>query len=102
MNKTFTIGAALVWLCIGFQSANASLLGMPLNLKATLAQADPDRSASPRFSGASFFCFMPVTCWPAPCSSAAAEEAKALDWRSIVRCRIEIARRCGNFCYSGE
>jgi hypothetical protein len=61
MNRTFTICAALVLLCIGFQSANASLLGMPLNLKATLAQADPDRSASPAIFRASFFYFMLVT-----------------------------------------
>jgi hypothetical protein len=57
MNKTFTIGAALVLLCIGFQSANANLLGMPLNLKATLAQADPDRSASPAVFRGEFFLF---------------------------------------------
>jgi hypothetical protein len=57
MNKTFTIGAALVLLCIGFQSANASLLGMPLNLKATIAQANPDRSASPAIFGGQFFLF---------------------------------------------
>jgi hypothetical protein len=57
MKKTFTIGFALVLLCIGFQSANASLLGMPLNLKATLAQADPDRSASPAIFGGPFFLF---------------------------------------------
>jgi len=57
MNKTFTIGAALVWLCIGFQSANASLLGMPLNLKATLAQAEPDRSNSPAIFRGGFFLF---------------------------------------------
>jgi hypothetical protein len=56
MNKTFTIGAALVLLCIGFQSANASLLGMPLNLKATLAQANPDRSNSPAIFSFSILC----------------------------------------------
>jgi hypothetical protein len=57
MNKTFTIGAALVLLGIGFQSANASLLGMPLNLKATLAQADQDRSASPAIFRGEYFLF---------------------------------------------
>ena len=57
MNKISTIGAALVWLCFGFQSANAGLLGMPLNLKATLAQAEPDRSASPAIFGGQFFLF---------------------------------------------
>jgi hypothetical protein len=55
MNRTFTIGAALMLLCIGFQSANASLLGMPLNLKPTSAQADPDRSASPAIFRSQFF-----------------------------------------------
>jgi hypothetical protein len=57
MNKTFTIGAALVSLCIGFQSAHASLLGMPLNLKPTAAQADPDRPASPAIFRGPFFLF---------------------------------------------
>jgi hypothetical protein len=57
MNKTFTTGAALVLLCFGFQSANASLLGMPLNLKVTAAQADPDRSASPAIFRGQFFLF---------------------------------------------
>ena len=57
MNKTFTIGFALVLLTIGFQSANAGLLGMPLNLKVTLAQADPERSASPAVFGGQFFLF---------------------------------------------
>jgi len=57
MNRTITIGAALVLLCIGFQSANASLLGMPLNLKPTTAQADPDRSASPAIFRGQFFLF---------------------------------------------
>jgi hypothetical protein len=57
MNKTFTIGVALVLLGIGFQSANASLLGMPLNLKATVAQADRDQSASPAIFRGEFFLF---------------------------------------------
>jgi hypothetical protein len=71
MNKTFTIGAALVWLCIGFQSADASLLGMPLNLKATLAQAEPDRSASPAVLRGQFFLFYAgdVLTGPLPVSS---------------------------------
>jgi hypothetical protein len=55
MNKTFTIGVALVLLCIGFQSANASLLGMPLNLTATHAKADLDQSASPAIFRGRFF-----------------------------------------------
>jgi hypothetical protein len=46
MKKTSTIGAALVLLCIGFQSADAGLLGMPLNLRATIEQADLDGSAA--------------------------------------------------------
>jgi hypothetical protein len=41
MKKTSTIGTVLV-LCIGFQPANAGLLGMPLNLKAVMAQAELD------------------------------------------------------------
>jgi hypothetical protein len=45
MKKTSTIGTVLV-LCIGFQPANAGLLGMPLNLKAVMAQAELDGSAS--------------------------------------------------------
>jgi hypothetical protein len=57
MNKTFTIGAALVWLCMSLQSANAGLLGMPLNLKATLAQAEPDQSNSPAIFRGQFFLF---------------------------------------------
>jgi hypothetical protein len=44
MKKTSTIAAALVLLCAGLQSANAGLLGMPLNLKAAIEQADLDRS----------------------------------------------------------
>jgi hypothetical protein len=55
MKKSFTIGAALLLLCVGFQSANASLLGMPLNLKASLAQADPDQSVSPAIFQGPFF-----------------------------------------------
>jgi hypothetical protein len=57
MKKTFTIGAALLLLCVGFQSANASLLGMPLNLKSSLAQANPDRPASPAIFQGPFFLF---------------------------------------------
>jgi hypothetical protein len=68
MKKTFTIGIALVWLCIGFQSANASLLGMPLNLKATLAQADPDRSNSPAIFRGRFFLFYAGDVLTAPLS----------------------------------
>jgi hypothetical protein len=46
MKKISTIGAALVLLGIGFQSANAGLLGMPLNLKAAIAQVELNGSAS--------------------------------------------------------
>lgn len=46
MKKTFTIGIALLLLCIGFQSAYASLLGMPLNLRAAIEQVDLNGSAS--------------------------------------------------------
>jgi hypothetical protein len=48
MKKISIIGATLVLLlCTGFQSANAGLLGMPLNLRAAITQADLDGSASP-------------------------------------------------------
>jgi hypothetical protein len=46
MKKISIIGAALVLLGTGFQSANAGLLGMPLNLRAAIAQVDLDGSAS--------------------------------------------------------
>jgi hypothetical protein len=46
MKKISTIGAALVLLCTGFQSANAGLLGLPLNLRAAITQADLDGPAS--------------------------------------------------------
>jgi hypothetical protein len=45
MNKTSTIIIALV-LAFSLQSANAGLLGTPLNLKATIEQADHDGSGS--------------------------------------------------------
>jgi hypothetical protein len=45
MKKISTIAAALILLGIGIQSANAGLLGMPLNLKAAIGQVDG--SASP-------------------------------------------------------
>ena len=45
MNKTSTIIIALALAC-SMPSANAGLLGMPLNLKATMEQADSDGSAS--------------------------------------------------------
>jgi hypothetical protein len=40
MKKISTIAVALMLLGIGFQSANAGLLGMPLNLKAAIGQVD--------------------------------------------------------------
>lgn len=46
MKKISTIGAALMLLCAGLQSANAGLLGMPLNLRAAIAQSDLDGFAS--------------------------------------------------------
>ena len=46
MKKISTIGAGLVLLATGLQSANAGLLGMPLNLRAAIVQADLDGSAS--------------------------------------------------------
>jgi hypothetical protein len=45
MKKISTIAAALVLLGIGFQSANAGLLGMPLNLKAAIGQVDGSASS---------------------------------------------------------
>jgi hypothetical protein len=46
MNKISTIATALMLLCSNFQSANAGLLGMPLNLKAAILQVNLDGSAS--------------------------------------------------------
>ena len=55
MKKISTISAAVVLLCAGFQSANAGLAGMPLNLRAAIAVADLDGSASsPIFRQPSF------------------------------------------------
>jgi hypothetical protein len=86
MKKNFTIGLALALLCAGFQSANAGLLGMPLNLKTAMAHADPDRSTSPAIFRSQFFLFY------------AGDVADQLPISrcdflqpSIVRCRIELA-----------
>jgi hypothetical protein len=67
MKKTSTIAAALVLLCAGFQSATAGLLGMPLNLKAAIEQADPERSISAVISQQPFLYAGDVLAGPAAC-----------------------------------
>jgi hypothetical protein len=47
MKKISTAITALSLLCAGLQSADAGLVGMPLNLKASVGQAGLDGSASP-------------------------------------------------------
>jgi hypothetical protein len=47
MNKISTLITALSLLCAGYQSADASLLGMPLNLKASIGQTGFDGPAAP-------------------------------------------------------
>jgi hypothetical protein len=42
----FTLMAASAALCIGFQSSNASLLGMPLNLRVAIQFTDVDAPAT--------------------------------------------------------
>jgi hypothetical protein len=47
MKKISTVIAALSLLAAGLQSADAGLLGMPLNLKPSIEQTGFDGSASP-------------------------------------------------------
>jgi hypothetical protein len=67
MKKTLAIAAALVLLCAGFQTATAGLLGMPLNLKAAIEQADPERSTSPVIYQQQFLYAGDVLAGPAAC-----------------------------------
>jgi hypothetical protein len=58
MKKISTVITALSLLAVGLQSADASLLGMPLNLKASIEQAGFDGSASPavlKYPSCNFF-----------------------------------------------